>query len=95
MTKYNEEGATASSTISPETAQMIAERNLVVLRENGSGKALNVSYTSDGLRYTMNKVGRYIFDPRRNHVEKFEPRNFKDPFLQKCEITWLMKAIKL
>lgn len=98
MTKFQNregEGFNPLSSISPQTAEIVAEKNLVVLRERGSNKPLNVSYTEEGLKYTMNKVGRPIFDPRRNYVEKFEPRNFKDPFLQKCEITWLMKAIKL
>lgn len=73
----------------------IVEKNLYVLREKGSNKALNVSYSPEGLQYTMNKTGRYIYNPEKNFVEKFEPKQFKNPFLQKCEVTWIMKALHL
>lgn len=75
--------------------ELVEKKHLKVLRERRTNKALNVSYTEDGLKFTMNKTGRYIFDPDKNYVEEFTPRDFKDPHLQKCEVTWIMKATKL
>jgi hypothetical protein len=75
--------------------ELVEKKHLKVLRERRTNKALNVSYTEDGLKFTMNKTGRYIFDPEKNYVEEFNPREFKDPHLQKCEVIWIMKATKL
>lgn len=81
--------------ISKNIQKIVDEKGLVVLRDKHSGKALNVSYTTDGLKFTMNKTGKYIFNPEKNYTEHFVPRNFRDPHLLKCEITWVMKAMKL
>ena len=39
----------------------LEQKNLFVLREKVSGKALNVSYSPAGLKYTMNPFGKYVY----------------------------------
>jgi hypothetical protein len=38
----------------------ISGYNLKVLREKETGIAVNVSYTEDGLKWSTNKVGKYV-----------------------------------
>jgi len=44
-----------------ELEQKIVENNLVVLRLKSNDKALNVSFTEEGLIYTLDNKGKYIF----------------------------------
>lgn len=44
--------------IEERISKFIEDRNLVVLREKRSGRALNVSYTEDGLKYTTSLSGK-------------------------------------
>lgn len=50
--------------------QFITDRNLLVLREVGSNKALNVSYTEYGLKWTMDNYGKLVYydNARLTHV---------------------------
>ena len=41
--------------------RFIADRDLVVLRDGRTGKALNVSYTEDGLKYTTSLGGQLLY----------------------------------
>lgn len=52
-----------NANIEPWIKTFIKDRNLWVLRKRdrrGPGRALNVSYTEDGLKYTMDKYGTLI-----------------------------------
>ena len=83
--------------------QEVVKENLLVLREKGTGKALGVSYTEDGLKTLANKTGRYIYFKNVNnikdipkgiksdkvYVEKFIPREFNNSFLNKTEAHWI------
>lgn len=85
---------------------LIIQADLKVLRDKKTGKALNVSYTEEGLKTTANKMGKYVYFNNVNRlsdipngkksnnviVEKFIPREFKDPQLQKIETHWLETA---
>lgn len=47
--------------IEERIAKFISDRDLLVLREKKTGRALNVSYTEDGLKYTTSLSGRLIY----------------------------------
>lgn len=59
--------------IEPWIKTFIKDRNLVVLRKktkNGPGRALNVSYSEEGLKYTMDKYGTLIACKRAKLVKE-------------------------
>lgn len=47
--------------IEERIAKFISDRDLVVLRERKTGRALNVSYTEDGLKYTTSLGGKLLY----------------------------------
>lgn len=93
-----------------------------VLRQKKDDKPLNVSFTTQGLKWTQNKTGRFVyFDKspnfnikpsnaesgdiltfegknkidRRLYIEDYVPKNHSNSTIQKFEIVWLDKAIRL
>jgi len=46
--------------VEPWMVQFIKDRDLVVLRDK-RGKALNISFSEEGLRWTCNKYGRALY----------------------------------
>jgi hypothetical protein len=68
------------------------KNTMYVLRDKKTDKALNVSYSPHGLKYTQNKTGRYIYDENRHYIERFIPKDFKNKKLLKYEIIWAVKG---
>jgi hypothetical protein len=101
--------------LEPGIAKFIADNNLVVLRDKNTNKALNVSYSKEGLYWTMNKTGRLLYFEKallkfgsgtpyfsgtltksnKVYVERFVPRTFPNPVLNKIEAQWADKALRL
>lgn len=85
---------------------LVIKAGLKVLREKSTSKALNVSYTEEGLKTTANKTGRYVYfsnvtnikdlpmgkKSNKIYVEDFVPRTFTNNQLNKAEIHWLEAA---
>lgn len=65
--------------------EFIRDRNLVVLRDR-RGKALNVSYSIDGLKWTANKFGKLLYYKNcyLGH-EEVSPGNWRPVFRGKME----------
>ena len=49
------------SGISPHIREYLKQKKLYVMRDKRTNRPLNVSYTEDGLRYTQNSSGRWIY----------------------------------
>ena len=47
--------------IEPRIANFVADQEFYVLRDSLTNKALNVSYTEDGLKWTTNATGKLIY----------------------------------
>lgn len=47
--------------IEPRISKIIEDRNLVVLRDKQTHRALNVSYTEDGLKFTTSLWGNLLY----------------------------------
>lgn len=77
--------------------QFVKDNNLYVLRERRSGRALNVSYSEDGLRWTVNKLGRSLYYRdaimRLNSKTKFPELVTKRKTLEKNRDVFVEKFI--
>jgi len=72
----------------------IYEKNFRVLRDK-DGIALNVSYSDDGLRWTVDSKGNNLYFKKGNYVEDFRPKQEilrQKSFMSKCEKRWVDKA---
>lgn len=55
-----------------EVLDRIYKNKFKVLRDP-KGLPLNVSYTEDGLKYTLDNKGNYVYNKNGNYVEDFKP----------------------
>jgi len=79
---------------SENVLKRITENKFKVLRDR-HGVALNVSYSHDGLKWTIDAKGRNLYYQDGNYVEDFRPsyRILKqNSFMSKCEKRWVDKA---
>ena len=79
---------------SENVLKRIYEKEFKVLRDK-NGIALNVSYSDDGLRWTLDSKGRNLFYRDGNYVETFKPEYAilrQNSFMSKCEKRWVDKA---
>jgi len=95
--------------INEKVKDAIVNSNLMIMRDKKTLKGLGVAYTEDGLRTIANKNGIYLYCQGRVNslqdaykakqsynviVEKFIPREFNNPQLQKCEMHWIEAGYK-
>lgn len=79
---------------SENVLKRIYEKNFKVLRDP-KGIALNVSYTEDGLKWTVDSKGKNLYFTEGNYVENFKPPIAllkENSFRSKCEKRWVDKA---
>ena len=87
--------------IDPKAIDYLSKGNLMVLRAADTGILLNVSYSEDGLKWTVDKSGRSLyFDKKGNksskvYSEKFVPRNHNNISAQLAEFFGVHKGYKL
>ena len=79
---------------SENVLKRIYEKNFKVLRDK-DGIALNVSYSEEGLKWTLDSKGNNLFFKKGNYVEDFKPKTEilrQHSFMSKCEKRWVDKA---
>lgn len=79
---------------SENVLKRIHEKEFKVLRDK-NGIALNVSYSDDGLKWTIDSKGKNLFYQKGNYVETFKPQYEilkENSFMSKCEKRWVDKA---
>lgn len=61
--------------------RFISDRNLYVLRDSANGRALNVSFSVEGLHWTSNQSGRLLYFKKakleREYNDAYEPIGVK------------------
>jgi hypothetical protein len=66
--------------------------NLVALRDKKTQEVLNISYSSEGLKYTFNQAGRNMYENKFTEVVPYKFIAHKNPRLRKQENKWAWKA---